>query len=177
MTYFEDLSDYTYYHGTCHRPGTKNVGWLAKGEAFETKVPTDEFLDLLWKYCKVSVAQMMGFQVCELCPPDPARFKHNVAERKGETLSLGSAEIRVFAENGAIYAAPTLIYHYVLAHHYQPPEPFMTAICNVPAPPYPRYFERLQELGLAYNTSFSPPEAPRPFRWLKGLLGWTKEEL
>jgi hypothetical protein len=170
MTYFEDLSDYTFLRGEGERSGTKNIGWLAKGKTFETAVPKEEFIDLLWKYCKVMVVPTRGFHICELCPPDPDRFKGTHVERRGEKLFLGTAEIRVFAKNGEIYAAPNLIYHYVYAHHYQPPAPFMTAILNVPGPPHQKYFERLRELDLNYNATSFPPEVPRFIRWLRWVF-------
>jgi hypothetical protein len=43
-------------------------------------------------------------------------------------LSLGSAEIRVPGSGGRIYAAPDLIYHYVEAHGYRPPDEFVEAV-------------------------------------------------
>lgn len=41
---------------------------------------------------------------------------------------LGSAEIRVKAKDGRIYAAPNLIYHYVAEHDYDPPKEFIEAL-------------------------------------------------
>jgi len=39
--------------------------------------------------------------------------------RKGKTIFLGSAEVRVKGQDGKVYAAPNLIYHYVAEenHH------------------------------------------------------------
>ncbi|MCX7805518.1 MAG: hypothetical protein N3A38_10060 [Planctomycetota bacterium] len=37
-------------------------------------------------------------------------------------------EIRVLGRDGKIYAAPTLIYHYVVAHKYRPPQEFIDAV-------------------------------------------------
>jgi hypothetical protein len=56
------------------------------------------------------------------------------SERNGEKLLLGSSEIRVFSRNGDIYAAPTLIYHYVNPHHYAPPGAFIQALNEGPVP-------------------------------------------
>jgi len=43
-------------------------------------------------------------------------------------MHLGSAEIRVQGIDGAVYAAPNLIYHYMANHNYLPPEEFLGAI-------------------------------------------------
>ena len=39
----------------------------------------------------------------------------------------GNGEIRV-SDGNVMYAAPTLIYHYVVAHAYLPPEAFIAAV-------------------------------------------------
>ena len=114
MTYFEDLSDYSFGRAIFFRPVTRNVGWLGKGYAFETAQPTEDLLDLVWRYCKVSIAQTRGIHECEFCPSGD----WYQGERKGEKLLLGTSEIRVFGKNGLIYAAPTLIYH--LSLHFDP---------------------------------------------------------
>ena len=46
----------------------------------------------------------------------------------GRETFLGSAEIRVQGKEGKVYAAPTLIYHYVAAHDYDPPQEFVEAL-------------------------------------------------
>ena len=46
----------------------------------------------------------------------------------GVSMHLGSAEIRVQGIDGAVYAAPNLIYHYMANHNYLPPEEFLGAI-------------------------------------------------
>jgi hypothetical protein len=166
MTYIEDLSEYTYARSTFYRPVTKAVGWLSRDHKLETCGPTDELLDLIWQYCKFPVAQMRGIHLCEFCPSsfsathDLSSLLEGLrradslqrAERNGEKLlSLGSAEIRAFGEGGIIYAAPTLIYHYVSVHHYNRPHEFLKALNSGPRPPSRDYFSRLEELDLRCN--------------------------
>jgi|SRR5580700_10057130 hypothetical protein len=160
MAYFEDLSDYRYRH--FHRPGTGNIGWLSAAHEFPKVSPRAEDLDLVWAYCRVSVAQSRGFHDCELCPPDTS----NYVRRKGEPLLFGTAEIRVFGREGKIYAAPTLIYHYISVHQYKPPDEFLSALREGPIPPSEEYFNRLRELDLKWRATSSPAERPlriRPF--------------
>src|SRR5439155_5623857 len=72
-------------------------------------------------------------------PPDPSQ----------RPLMLGGAEIRVFGERGRIYAAPNLIYHYVVAHHYKPPDEFLQALRQGRCPPEPEYLDLLERAGLS----------------------------
>jgi hypothetical protein len=152
MTYYPDLTDYTYHGGEYFYPGTKNVGWLAAGHSFEVWTPAETILDRLWEYCKISVAQMRGVHECEFCRKDEAFL----AERNGERLLLGTSEIRVFSKSRNIYAAPTLIYHYVAVHHYRPPEEVVQALLEGPSPSSEEYFERLRELNLEWNETTVP---------------------
>ena len=154
MAYYEDLSDYVYAPGFV-RPGTKAVGWLASGHAFPATVPEKEILDLLWQYCSISVAPTRGGHDCEFCPGCCV----SQAERNGERLLLGTAEIRVFSRKGRIYAAPTLIYHYVAVHHYKPPDEFLQALWDGPRPPGQEYFDALADLNLDWSkTSRGAPK-------------------
>jgi hypothetical protein len=160
MTYFKDLSEYAYGDPTFSRSGTKTVGWLGRDHDFPTKLPSDDILDLLWVFCSTSVALTRGAHDCEFCPSGSAYF----AERNGQRLFLGAAEIRVFSEQGQIYAAPTLIYHYVQVHHYLPPDKFLEALRKGPRPPNSDYFECLERLGLTWSATSSGAGRRSPVR-------------
>src|ERR1041385_8918419 len=144
MAFIPDLSNYTYANSAFARPETKAVGWLALGHDFPRMAPEEEVLDLLWQYCSISVALMRGGHDCEFCPSGSARR----AERNGEERLLGVAEIRVFSDDGRVYAPPTLIYHYVAGHHYKPPDVFLEALRTGPRAPSQDYFEILARLSL-----------------------------
>jgi len=47
-----------------------------------------------------------------------------------EEVALGDAEIRVLGRNDRVFAAPNLIYHYVTAHGYRPPDEFLGALSD-----------------------------------------------
>jgi len=151
MAHFNDLSTYEYLPALS-RPNTKNVGWLSHGRGYEKQVPDEETLGLVWSYCQISIGQTRGIHLCDLCLPP----KHVRVERQGLSLSLGSAEIRVLSKSDSLYAAPNLIYHYMEIHKYRPPDEFLQALKESPAPPNLEYFGALKILGLEWSGVFSP---------------------
>lgn len=136
MTYYPDLSTYEYFfEGAAEN--TVNIGWLDPGFDFPQGKVSERFLDRLWAFCRVKVLIARGFHLCEFC--DMPRGQVPTVRRGQETLEVGFAEIRVFGRNGKIYAAPNLIYHYVTAHHYRPPDEFVQAVLEGVQPDTPDY--------------------------------------
>ncbi len=150
MAYLADLSDYNYL-AEFMRPGTKAVGWLDERHEFQTSPPDEAVLSALWEFCKTSVAQTRGFHPCPFCDNKAA----TEVQRDGRSLLLGTAEIRVFSQDGQVYAAPTLIYHYVAEHHYRSPAEFVSALLNGPRPGSQEYFASLRRLDLEWNDTSS----------------------
>ena len=128
--HYVDLSPYC-YTPTNDNFGLINVGWLQSGFPFDRSVPNDVFVHNLFNFCTHRVAGRRGYHMCDLCMPSKAVSGCPV-ERDGIKLTLGSAEIRVHGEGGKIYAAPNLIYHYVVAHQYAPPKEFVDAVLAHP---------------------------------------------
>jgi hypothetical protein len=183
MAYFSDLSFYRYSRDDNRE--AKNVGWLQQDRKFDRIEPSEETLGLLWSFCTISVMQSRGGHFCDLCEPPHRGW----ATRNGITLHLGTAEIRVFSKMNealalqqqlrktdssalillrasavphSVYAAPTLIYHYVSVHHYKPPGEFLHALREGPRPPSQEYFERLKEIDLEWRSTGSSPAKPDP---------------
>jgi hypothetical protein len=148
--YFEDLSDYSYAEHFS-RPRTKNIGWLASNHSYKKGKQSSHTLDSIWNLCEISVARARGIHECDLCTSKES-YK---AEKGGKTLLLGNSEIRLFGNKSIIYAAPTLIYHYVSVHEYQPPDCFLAALRNGLIPPHPDYFELLNTVGLEWRQTQS----------------------
>ena len=148
MAYLPDLSDYNYL-AEFVRPGTKAVGWLDQEHDFQTGPSDEGALRALWEFCKISVAQTRGCHPCPFCRTQVG----TEAQRDGQSLLLGTAEIRVFSPEGQVYAAPTLIYHYVAHHQYRPPVEFLTALLNGPRPGSPDYFALLRGVSLECNAT------------------------
>src|SRR5262245_50176006 len=110
MAYFPDLSPYTYFPG---ETDLFNIGWLDSSKPFLAGETSEEFRSKLKLLIDDPVMQTRGHHFCPV-----SREKQQPA---------GSAEIRVRGW-GKDYAAPELIYHYVVEHGYKPPEEFIEAV-------------------------------------------------
>jgi len=173
MTHFEDLTPYSYGAIDGPEASARNVGWLAAGAAFpKMSSPDPQFVDRLWRFCKVSVGQARGLHECELCCSHEA----NVVQRNGEELLLGSAEIRVISSEGQLYAAPNLIFHYVVSHNYSPPLEFVRAVLFGACPPDDGYYDLLSKLGLCWSDTLVPDRSRKSFRFVKTSEGVIKNE-
>jgi hypothetical protein len=139
VAYFEDLSAYSYrdvdiiemdWGWLQLRPGYDriNVGWLDASHAFEEGPTPNWFANAL---LDISVAPrvntMRGFHQCPFCPE---RLKGSMlsADHSSGAFLLGHTELRVPSGPGAVFAAPSLIWHYVTAHSYRPPAEFIEAV-------------------------------------------------
>jgi len=102
------------------------IGWLDDEHPFPKSSASEEFLDALFEACIIQVRRTRGFHVCPFCSspivgPIPI-------ERKGKRIFLGTAQIRIESASQKVFGAPTLIYHYVSAHDYEPPKEFVEAV-------------------------------------------------
>jgi hypothetical protein len=57
MAHYKDFTEYCYDHDEYCVPGTVNMGWLGASLDFEQMEPDRGQLDLVWDYCKISVAK------------------------------------------------------------------------------------------------------------------------
>ena len=125
--YYPDLTPYCYIEGET-APDLLNVGWLDIEHSFPKKKASEELLDALFEKCLHLVMPTRGRHECQFC--DGPIGSGTEVTRNGKTIWLGSAEIRVEAQDGKVYAAPNLIYHYVLEHDYDPPPEFLDALLS-----------------------------------------------
>src|SRR5215831_16890956 len=100
---------------------------MLDGSMCEYPSKPEAFLTGSWKNCGLTAK-------CELY--------------KREAFILGSAEIRVFGNNGHIFAGPDLIFHYMQEHHYLPPDIFVQAVMTQAGPSSPDYIARVKALSL-----------------------------
>lgn len=129
--YFEDLTPYTYLKlfRKAQRQPILNVGWLDAQHSFTLGPIKDGILDRLFEQCGIRMNLTKGYHVCPFCPP-PASFVTGLrVTRHGKTLVLGDAEIHVHGD-GVIFVAPNLVFHYVEAHGYRPPDAFLAALLH-----------------------------------------------
>jgi len=87
---------------------------------------------------------------------------------------LGSAEIRVISGQGQLYAAPNLIYHYVVSHNYSPPPEFVLAVLEGPCPPEEGYYHLLTKMGIDWSNTLVPERGSKSFRFVKTPEGVVK---
>ncbi len=123
MSYFADLTPHT-----CAPSDGRhlvNVGWLDSNFPFSKGATTQQFQDALRLLCHTRVYLHRGFHYCQFCPRDPG---DDLMAWPTHFERMGNGQIRVMAEDGTWYAAPTLIHHYVVSHEYQPPHAFIEAV-------------------------------------------------
>lgn len=162
MTWYPDLSEYTYISESIPDGGTiLTVGWLDSGHEFPTGEVPQEFVDAIAEQsANYGFARTRGWHSCGLTHPEDPGYPITV-EIHGREVSLGSAEIRFTTEDGTILTAPNLIYHYITAHHYRPPEEFIQAVLKRRTPPTvtPSYDDRqVREWHVARGTPITGDE-------------------
>ncbi len=97
-------------------------------------------------------------------------------QRDGKWILLGAAEIRVLSRMGTVYAAPNLIYHYVSAHGYKPPEEFLDAALTGIPPASEQYERFLKDEGFKWWPTKIRQERATKFRFVRTPKGVEKVE-
>lgn len=105
------------------------VGWLDRRRPFATGAAPAGLLERLLPFCE-EPAVVCPFVTQQPCPLCGQRITLDLA---GRQLPLGQAELRVIGAED-VYAAPTLIYHFIEAHRYRPPAEFVQAVLHGPPP-------------------------------------------
>jgi hypothetical protein len=137
MAYFKDLTPYGYF-GNPEKQDIPvlNIGWL-ETDQFEKGETSQEFREKLFQFCldQNLVLIARGFQECLFCDMSWNDWGRNHPDygSNAHWMSIGDGEIRVIGKS-AVYAAPALIYHYVVEHNYKPPQEFVDAVLTGPQP-------------------------------------------
>jgi len=105
----DDLSPYSYMG---HNDSVKSIGWL-EGDFPKGHVDPN-VIELLEKYPITN--RCRGVHGCEYCRE-----------------TAGNGEIWTVGEHG-VYAAPSLLIHYIKEHNYLPPHEFIDSVLNGPRP-------------------------------------------
>lgn len=136
MAYYPDLSLYTYYlrpqNPTAIEqayPDALNIGWLDRDYPFPRSIglPEEALLKRLLAHTVLYVLRMRGIHICHFCPHN-GRFVHNILVYEGREIIMDNGEILVVGADGAAFRAPTMLYHYITEHQYQPPDVFWEAL-------------------------------------------------
>jgi hypothetical protein len=135
MAYFPDMSHYV-YGATFPERHILNVGWLSKDHPFERRPSPEWVINRLRNRVADPVNLYRGVHACEFCPEPPRKTLPSGIEMPDYPREiLGNGEIRLRALDWKIFVAPVLIYHYVLAHEYLPPDEFIAALAaDLPQP-------------------------------------------
>jgi hypothetical protein len=120
--------------------GRRAAGWLDTGGELPVG-PVGEpwrhrlFVERLFEACRTwRREEVRGYHTCPFCPPDDEHMLG--VERHGRTAGLGNAEVHTTDPAGTAWAAPDLVFHYVDAHGYRPPDGFVASILDgTVAPP------------------------------------------
>jgi len=133
VTYFADLSAYSYAlsgrdDDLAEQSGAVNIGWLGASHEFPVGQAPGWLVPGILKLVTGGLVNLMrGYHSCHLCRrPHWPPIEMKLGER--EQVLLGNGEIRVRGAGGMLYAAPSLIAHYVAEHSYLPPDGFIEAI-------------------------------------------------
>ena len=166
MTHFPDLTPYAYAPSP---DPAFNVGWLDASAPFPTGPTPTAFHQKLLAYCRPQyvVRRYRGVQTCPFCAGPQTVVQVGSG---GEQITLGNGEIRVIGTE-VVYAAPTLIYHYVVDHDYLPPQAFVEAVLAGPGPGSAEYQILLSMVEGKFRRPALPPEVDRRLRNRGGQAG------
>jgi len=144
MAYYSNLSPCAYF-GKAEADKLLAIGWLDEVHSFSQDKVREAFLDKLFELLIKPWAPMhlLGFAECPFCTLDSHRITYN-----DKTIVIGALNLFVPGD-GFLYAAPSLIAHYILAHNYVPPQEFCDAVLRCPPMRSPAYFDAIIQNGPA----------------------------
>jgi len=154
MTYFKDLTFFRYSDATwAFNEGIPyiflNIGWLDSEHPYTTGEPREKDLltYVLSRHCEFPVNMCRGTHRCHFCqfPPDCYKAVPEPLMHHGKQINVGNGEIFIRGMNNLVYVAPTMIYHYIRDHNYNPPEEFVDAV--LVDKPYDHFYK-------LYNASY-----------------------
>jgi hypothetical protein len=135
MTYFADLTPYGYrWVEPRFNERVLNVGWLDSSASFDRGPVKNDLFEKLFRLCQKPVNGTRGFHRCPFRPSDSSASScpYPAEMKLGPwAIVVGNAEIRVPGNDGIVYAAPTLIGHFIQTHGYRPPEEFLAAVARL----------------------------------------------
>ncbi len=102
------------------------VGWIEESDFTTGDVPDECIETLIEAYpSKIVSDGTRGLHTCTLCNvllPKP--------EWKGKQIEVKGYGHYLVQYGNSVYMAPALLLHYILDHHYRPPQEFIHAVTN-----------------------------------------------
>jgi hypothetical protein len=147
--HYADLLPYRV--GDYESASTKNVGWLDRGKSFDKGTVKEDLVDKLLELTMFDLEQHHDARTkrethprsiivhrmhtggepfgCPFCGGKAIRVKSSRPGSPNKEMILGLNEMVLPAlTQGLVYCFPTLLYHYVTEHYYQPPGEFLDAL-------------------------------------------------
>lgn len=158
MTHFADGSPCAYFPASCG-DRLRAVGWLEPEHAY-ARGPVDRAFVFTLASLFVGVREFAcaaGRHQCRLC-----RFSHETApfQIDGLTVRMGASNLLVPAGEFA-FMAPSLVLHYLDAHEYSPPAPFVEAVLQCPPTDSREYLVLAKRAcPQLVNAWAAPPDTP-----------------
>lgn len=144
MSYYQDFSHCE--HLGLHDAKLLAIGWLDLQQPYATGEVTAAFFESLMKLLvdPWQPAVVAGRHRCPFC-----RFSGGPAEVRygGVIARMGTANLFIPYEDG-VFAAPSLIAHYIDAHGYCPPVRFQAAVAQCPPMRSVEYLKQLRTHGV-----------------------------
>jgi hypothetical protein len=133
--YLQDLKPHIFFS---EEQEVLPVGWLDKEHDYPKGAVPPPFLERLQHYCVNPAFLSFGYHDCEFCDEE---FGVEMVIL-GKQWRVGSGDLRVVTRD-VVYAAPDMIYHYIVDHYYRPPDAFIQAVMELPLPrENPEYLRR-----------------------------------
>ena len=142
MPYFPDLSPCSCF-GEAEADKLIAVGWLDEAHPYAQGEVSEAFLDRLIELLVKPWAPMyfLGYAECPFCALDSYGVRY-----KDKKIVVGALNLFVPGA-GFLYAAPSIIAHYILSHNYAPPAQFQVAVLRCPPMGSEEYFEAIRQHG------------------------------
>jgi hypothetical protein len=133
MSFYPDLGPCDYL-GPEHASGLKAIGWLEEDSPYRRDKTDPRFVHKLvlllaepWEH-----ERLTDPHYCSLCTFSHGPVEFRLWQSPGmPTVPMGSRNLFVPGA-GFLYITPSLVLHYIDAHHYAPPEEFVKAVLECP---------------------------------------------
>ena len=142
VAYYPDLSPCPYF-GKAAIDKLVAVGWLDEAHPYPQDEVSESFLTKLFDLLvrPWAPSYFMGYAECPFCAMDGYGVRY-----KDKKIVVGAFNLFVPGA-GFLYAAPSMLAHYILTHNYAPPPQFQQAVLNCPPMGSPEYYQAIVENG------------------------------